>query len=70
MYSQEKEIIIFFLFSCCTLKNWFVLSVHIFCYGCTQEVGRAREKLKRVAQGVVESNSSFLSAPQTSQLHP
>ena len=43
-----------------------MISVRISSYGCTQEVWRAR-KLVRVARGAAESNSSYLSALQTSQ---
>ena len=44
-------------------KNWFTLSVRIWSYGCTRKVWSAREK-----RG--QSNSGFLSALQTSQVHP
>ena len=44
-------------------KNCFMLSVRMSSYGCTREVWRAREKR-------ASSNSSFLSALQTSQVHP
>ena len=46
-------------------KNLFMLSVRTSSYGCTRKVWRAR-----VARGAAESNSSFLSALQTSQVHP
>ena len=51
------------------VKNLFMLSVRISSYGCTREVWRAR-KCVRVARGAAESNSSFLNALQTSQVHP
>ena len=44
-------------------KNWFMLSVRISSCGCTREVWKAREKRK-------SSNPNFLSALQTSQVHP
>ena len=47
------------------IKNWFMLSVRISSYGCTREVWRAR-----IARGAAESNSSFLSALQTSRHFP
>ena len=46
------------------------------CSACVYQVMDARgkfgehERSVRVAQGVVKSNSSFLSALQTSQVHP
>ena len=43
------------------------------CLACVYRVTDARgehERSLRVARGVVESNSSFLSALQTSQVHP
>ena len=43
-----------------------MISVRISSYGCTREVWGAR-KLVRVARGAAESNSSYLSALQTSQ---
>ena len=51
------------------VKNLFMLSVRISSYGCTREVWRAR-KCVRVARGAAESNSSFLNALHTSQVHP
>ena len=45
------------------VKNWFMLSVRISSYGCTEEFGE-HERSVRVARGVAESNSSFLSALQ------
>ena len=51
------------------IKNLFMLSVCISSYGCTREFGE-HEKCVRVAWGAAESNSSFLSALQTSQEHP
>ena len=50
------------------VKNLFMLSERISSYGCTREVWRAR-KCVRVARGAAESNSSFLNALQTSQVH-
>ena len=47
-------------------KNWFMLSVRISSYGCTREVWRAQKKRK----SCLRRNSSFLSALQTSQVHP
>ena len=51
------------------IKNLFMLSVRTLSYKCTREVWRA-QKYVRVAQGAAESNCSFLSALQTSQVHP
>ena len=50
------------------LKNLFILSVRISSYGCTQEVWRAQKMRKSSSRR--SSNSSFLSALQTSQVHP
>ena len=52
-----------------TFKNWFMLSVRILSYGCTWDIWRAQGSA-RVARGVAKSNSSFLSALRTSQVHP
>ena len=41
----------------------------IMSYGCTQEVAK-HERSITVARCVAESNSSLLSAKQTSQVHP
>ena len=51
------------------IKNLFMFSVRISSYGCTREVWRA-PKYVRVARSAAESNSSFWSALQTSQVHP
>ena len=50
-----------------TLKNWFMLSMCISSYGCMQEVWKAQEKHKSCC---TLSNSSFLSALQTSLVPP
>ena len=52
------------------IKNLFMLSVRISSYGCTREIWRARKIHTGVARGAAESNSSFLSALQTPQVHP
>ena len=52
------------------IKNLFMLSVRISSYGCTREIWRARKIRTGVARGAAESNSSFLSALQTPQVHP
>ena len=52
------------------VKNWFMLSVRRSSYGCTRKVWRARKKRKSCSRQIAESNSSFLSALQTSQVHP
>ena len=52
------------------VKNLFMLCVRIFSYGCTREMWRVRKMRKRVARGAAKSNSSFLNALQTSQVHP
>ena len=51
------------------IKNLFMLSVRISSYGCTHRFGE-HVKFLRVARGASDSNSSFLSAFQTSQVHP
>ena len=45
-------------------NNWFILSVRMSSYGCMREVWRTREKGKSC------SRRSFVSALQTSQVHP
>ena len=53
------------------MKNWFMLSVRISSYGCTREVWRARKKrMSELLVAIAESNSSFLSVRQASQVHP
>ena len=53
---------------CTHIKNLFTLSMRI----STDARGKFREheKCVRVARGAAEGNSSFLSALQTSQVHP
>ena len=51
------------------VMNWFMLSVRMSSYACTRKFGE-HERSIRVARGVAESNSNFLSALQTSQVHP
>ena len=46
-----------------------MFSVRISSYGARGKFGE-HEKCVRVARGAAESNSSFLSALQTSQVHP
>ena len=46
-----------------------MLGARISSYGCTRKFGE-HERSVRVARGAAESNSSFLSALQTSQVHP
>ena len=54
----------------CTLfKNWFMLSVRIRVMDARGKFGE-HERSVRVARGAAESNSSVLSALQTSQVHP
>ena len=51
------------------VKNMFMLTVRISSYGSRRKFGD-HEKCVRVARGAAESNSGFLSALQTSQVHP
>ena len=51
------------------IKNLFMVSVRISSSGSSRKFGD-HEKCVRVARGAAESNSSFLSALQTSQVHP
>ena len=51
------------------VKNLFMFSVRISSYGARGKF-EGHEKCVRVARGAAESNSSFLSALQTSQVHP
>ena len=51
------------------IKNLFMLSVRISSSGARRKFVD-HEKCVRVARGAAESNSSFLSALQTSQVHP
>ena len=46
-----------------------MLRVRISSYGARGKFGE-HEKCVRVARGAAESNSNFLSALQTSQVHP
>ena len=62
-----KEITI--LFQVVLIKNLFMLSVRISSYDARGKFGE-HERCVRVARGAAESNSSFLSALQTSQVHP
>ena len=52
-----------------SINNWFMLSVRNRVMDARGKFGE-HERSARVARGVVESNSSFLSALQTSQVHP
>ena len=51
------------------IKNLLIVSVRISSSGSRRKFGD-HEKCVRVARGAAESNSSFLSALQTSQVHP
>ena len=51
------------------IKNLFMLSVRISSSGSRRKFVD-HEKCVRVARGAAESNSSFLSALQTSRVHP
>ena len=51
------------------IKNLFMVSVRISSSGSRRKF-EDHEKCVRVARGAAESNSSFLSALQTSQVHP
>ena len=64
---QYQGILLLFALSAYAIKfkNLFMLSVRISSYGCTGKFG-GQEKCVRVARGAAESNSSFLSALQTS----
>ena len=66
--SLEKTELVAYSLICNVLKNWFMLSVRIV----TDARGKfgEHERSVRVARGAAESNSSFLSALQTSQVHP
>ena len=55
---------------CVPIKNWSILSMCISTCGCTQEVWRAQKKRKSCLIAIAQSNSSFLSALQTSQVQP
>ena len=53
------------------LKNWFMLSLRISSYGCTREVWRPRKKRKSCSRRWPRATlASFLSALETSQVHP
>ena len=51
------------------VKNLFMFSVRLSSYGARGKFGE-HETCVRVARGAAESNSSFLSALQTSRVHP
>ena len=50
-----------------TINNWFMLQRALSSYGARGKFGE-HERSVRVARGVAEGNSSFLSALQTSQV--
>ena len=58
----------FFFFTCVPIKNWF-MHAYIKCLVVHKAFGE-HERSVRVARGAAETNSSFLSALQISQVYP